>query len=141
MISMKSRSKKTKVLPSLIIGNTTALAFCLCAALLCPILVLNGTLEGVYFKISVGVVHGIAAFAGIAISCLIVEEKKWITAMLCWVALMAFLVMCAILFFVIDGGSVIWGLLSSAVGVLCALLIVLKKKRTRKSVRKSSRSR
>ena len=141
MISMRSRSKKAKVLPSVLIGNAIALTFCLCASLLCPIFVLNGTLEGVYFKISVGVVHGIAAFTGVAISCLIVEEKKWITAMLCWVALMAFLVICAMLFFVADGGSIIWGLLSSAVGMICALLILLKKKRPRKSIRKSSRSR
>ena len=115
------------------IDNAVAIIISLCVALLCPMFVLNGTLEGISIKMTANVVQGIGVFAGVLTAGLIVEGKKWITAVYCSGVFMAFLIACAMLFFAADGALIIWGVLSCVVGMICALFIVLRKTKLRKN--------
>lgn len=141
MASIMSKSKKLNMIPSILIGDVVALIVCLGAALIYPMFVLKGGVENIWMKTTGNIVHGIAVFAAVLVSGLTVEGNKCLTAFLCLVTLTVFMVMCDTLFFAIDTGSIIRGIVSSVSGMIIALFLILTKNKVKRNIRKRSRSR
>lgn len=141
MRSVNHKLYKVKMLPSIAIGNIVYGIVCVAAALICPIFVLNGVIEGDSFRIIANIVRWIGVFAGVMSAACLVEDRRLITVILCTVTNVLISLMCAIPFFAIDGSSIVWGLLAAALGMLCAFFLIFKQKKPIKHHRNLSRSR
>lgn len=131
----------TKMLPAIVIGSVVSIVVCIAAALIGPVLVLEGTVEGVSLRIIASIVRFLAVMVGILVATHVVEDKKLITAIACAALHILVMILSAITFFVIDETALALGFLSAVLGMLCAFIAVIKRNKQLKHRHKTRRSR
>lgn len=133
-------SNKTGMLRAITIGTTIATLICCIAVLTGPILILNEYLELKLVRGMAMIVLSVGTSIGAMIAGAGVNKNRWIAASATAGVFYIILVSSGILFFEINTGSFLAGLLCCAVGAGVSLLI-LNKKSTRNKKRKKYRSR
>ena len=138
---IKNRSKKDGTLLSVAIGNAVSVAICLGAALICPIVVLNGALESNKIRIAANIMQLISGFFGALLAGHLASSKKFTTELLCTGTFIILMIAPGILLFAADETTMISGLLCSMLGSTGALFILYRKGVSTKKRRKKRGSR
>lgn len=129
-MARNKKSQGTEMLYSALIGMASSFFVCICLSLVCPVLLLNNSMDAKHLQVFAHVTRVLATSLGVWIACRLTLDRKLLTGMLCAVVWFFLSVGFSVLFLSPDGFMVVGGLLGSIVGALVALLICGKEGRS-----------
>lgn len=136
----QNASKINGLIPQIIIGAGVALVFSAIVILVGPIFVLNESIKPTSIKIIAIITQVIGALVGGLIVGVDRKEGK-VAAVLSVLSFYVVLVSCGMLFFCGNFVNAIFGFISCAVGMICALFLQMRKKKSTNRKRMKHRSR
>lgn len=138
---MKADFRGVAMLPAVASGTVAAICICAIATMIEPFTILNDSVTQNYISVMANINQFAGSFVGALVAGALTDGKRWLCASASVCLFYVTLLCVGVLFFENEPRDLLFGLLSCAAGVVCALLLLYRSKKPKSGKRIKHRSR